>query len=303
MLVKGLIQVIALMTLAQVQAPAFADYGKILPLVSRTDHISSAEWGRDVLGLIDKNFAIFSLLDSTVSSAKLLFVTDDVRFQPAFDLKDFSLTLGPITACPSGKLPDHVGTDLHEYAHSIFTANLYKTFSLDREPTTKEGYSFAHAVLRDPEIELSKLVTIRDLSAPFDELFADTFAVLALENPQAISAPLSICGGESYQGYRDFSGRYPVEGWSHGYLKPQSLLTGANAHDILAPARPIIWNTYLELRAKGFANAKAIVIKRLYDASAKIIKNLTEAKTTYRQWFDTDKPALNRVLIEEFGRY
>jgi len=284
--------------LLSIHPPCFAD--QVFPLV--TDLSSDALSTPDIeisLRTIAGNLQIFSYMDARDSVARTVSITSMKDRLPRFNPNDAKLVLGPILGCPTGVTPDHLATDLHEYAHTIFTANLYKSFALLGEPTREERYNFSISLHLEAQLELEKRVSVRDLSLPFDETFADTFAVLSLEDPRAMANPLSQCLGFPIP--RDFTGDYATETWQGGSLKPESPFVGAKVHEILSPIMPQLWRAYLDLKdEKGKSVAKAIVLKSFYDASVRVIRDLSERKFTYKQWFEIDKPTLNGALIKAF---
>ncbi len=261
-----------------------------------------SEYSLQLIEQINKSISLFRFFEVQESGAKkIVFLPGPAGSAQIgqFDLKTMTLTVGPTmgNTCPTGYNGTSIAEDLHEMAHSVFTPNLYKKFGLTREPDPiVEGFSITHAVLVSEEKEMSKVVTIRDLSAPFEELFADFFAVLVVEDPFAMTSGLQKCSGKEQP--RSFVGNYNAETWDGGSLKPKSMFIAANVHDVLSPSRPKLWELYLNLTQKfDIQTSKRMALAAMFDSSIELIEVLSNRKITYAEWFRISKSDLNKELI------
>lgn len=272
-------------------------------------------------GLAAQKMRLLSHLAIQKSAAvevQLLPLIDSPGTDPGYLPEAKVLQLGPLAECQSTSPVDFTAVNLHEFAHSIFSPNFQRVFKITSEAPLAERYD-SKSARKDPRAELEKLATLRDLAAPFDEVFADAFAVLALNDPKALQTPLTECGTADV--LRDFSAGYPVRGWDEGSLKPislpissgnayeipgggstetQFLFIDAKVHNVLSPFRTVIWNEFQKLKSRKTADAESRIIAATFNASVKIIGQLQSEKLTFEKWFAISKEELNKRVIVEF---
>lgn len=292
----------ALGSIQNANADLSADLKALFPQIISSHNLSGTPEIEESLNHIRENQFLLEFLPIQTSSAnKLVFLPKSGYFAPYYEPKSRELVMGSPEACPSGNLPSFLPSNIHEYAHSIFTPNLYKAFGLTREPTLKEMYNVVRAVLKDRAAELKLRVPIRELSSPFDELFADLYTALVLDRPDAINIMTLECMGGSV--FRSFTTPYEVSDWDGGSLKPKSAIHSANYHEILSPVRPILWSTYNDLRSSNIPNPGAHVIQAFFLAMVDIVGELYDSEITYDSWFNISKESLNQKTIDRFKDY
>ncbi|HWU43069.1 MAG TPA: hypothetical protein VN132_06515 [Bdellovibrio sp.] len=263
---------------------------------------------------------LFEKMPIAKSSAERLVVLPSEKYEgsdPAFLLNEKTLLIGALSDCENVEESKFMALSLHEFAHSVFTPNFYYQFSLKAEEPIEERFNAKAITQPESEKELDKLATLRDLTAPFDEVFADTFAVIAMNDPSSVANELNQCGraGEN----RDFSKIYPAATWDEGRLRPfylvnisqhpweekspedQGILFDASPHDVLSPLRTQVWQTYSSLDKNiGSCRSGDLVMSTLFEASVQIVKQMRDKKMKYREWFGMSKPALNEQVIQRF---
>lgn len=271
----------------------------------------------DFTNLVNKNENLFNFLPITKSGLKNIIILPHAQFpgvDPGYMLEEKTLLVGPLVKCDQEDELDFSPIHLHEYAHTVFTENFYLSFHLKGEAILEERYSPTKKTLADKTAELNKPVTPRDLIEPFDEVFADLFAALALDNPSALHQVLVACGVQDVA--RDFASNYNLEGWNQGTLKPtllpyssnyyssvpnsgfgQNLFLDAKVHNVLSPFRSHIWKQYLAL--KGTPLIKNRMLKLTFQVAINVTRQLYDQKTTYGDWFQVSKEDLNRRAINE----
>ncbi len=270
--------------------------------------------------LVGEHLNLFSHLPNQQSSALkvvLLPSPTEPGGDPAFLLDTKVLLMGPLAQCQNSESVNFNSVNLHEFAHSVFAPNFYKALHLTGEVPPAERYDAANA-RNNPDFELTKRSAPRDLAAPFDEVFADAFAVLAMNDPKAVQIPLTACG--TYDVLRDFSAQYSPLGWDEGTLKPisfilssgnfydksgsqtqpQALFIDAKVHNILSPFRSVIWSELFCLRSKKIPDSEAVILAATFNASIKVIQQLYAKNLNFGQWFEISKEELNQNVIGEF---
>ncbi len=188
------------------------------------------------------------------------------------------------------------GPFIHEYAHALFEANATAALG--------EIYNFANDLRNDKlalrlqfdkkiEEKSKMLSSIYKVLLPFNELFADTTAVIYLQDPQAISAYLIACYGiDDPADARDFSIDYPINGWNHG-----SLDSSLEAHTVLNPARSYIGKILKENMDQN-PQFGALVLKAMLDTTFALVKDLyKEGQLTRGNWQAMTIESLNRIYI------
>lgn len=270
--------------------------------------------------LVDKHKNLFEFLPITRSGMNKITILPHLDYpnaDPGYLLETKNLLIGPLADCDQSVDIDFSAIYLHEYAHTVFTENFYLAFGLRGEDSIGKRYNPNQPTLSDKAGELAKVVTPRDLIQPFDEVFADVFAALALDNPSALQKTLISCGALDVA--RDFSTNYRPEGWTGGTLKPtllplfsnhysgspisttgQSLLIEAKVHNVLSPFRSHIWSHYLKSHHLPFIKSKIIMWS--YLVSIHVTQQLYNKKITYDEWFQISKEDLNLLAMREFDR-
>lgn len=200
------------------------------------------------------------------------------------------------TACPVGiRLPstEYLPVLLHEYGHTVFEINL-EHFLL-KEKTESEHYEDK---FDDGEKTFNYNVPIGivDLAAPYNEYFADVYAVMTLRNPTAMSDYFLACNGLEH--HRDFTWNYTVDP-----QHPVSDLTAifTDVHLTLDPSRTYIWKRYQQMG--GRAEARAQIINAVFMASQSAIADDYHGGALYKDWAHMDVEKMNADFIKRIERY
>jgi hypothetical protein len=172
------------------------------------------------LQVASDNLHLFDLMPIRRSTIREVVLLPDGRYpsyDPSYIYVGSVLLVGSLTQCEAEREQGFVAVNLHEYAHSIFAANVYRTFRIDAVSAYQGRYdpqaAFAEKGVRGGELD--KLVPIGELVSPFAEVFADAFTALALADPKAVATALRDCG---HANLRDFDEPYDASSWDGGGL-------------------------------------------------------------------------------------
>ena len=249
------------------------------------------------LQLIEKNKKMFSRFDVQESEAEKLSLSLDGTSitSNAYDHNTRTLSVG-YQQC-STKPMYSIAIFLHEFAHSIFRPNF--AAAMAEELFIGKNYQRDHdiAVLTSiSPIWQAMPVDVVSMMLPFNELFADTYAVLISDDPKIMSAFFHQCLDEV--NLRDFVTPYDIETWDVGPL------TGFfdRRHEALNPARYYIWKKY-DSELKSSPNGKARLLHAIFLSSVEIVRDLFAKKTTYEQWSKINQSLLNKKFISTIEKH
>lgn len=197
----------------------------------------------------------------------------------------------------------YLGPFIHEYGHAIFEANARAVYK-DKvnayvENALRRQYTLM--VLKNEDAEALRLpMPMSCMLLPFNELFADTMAVVMTGDPSTIAKFVAAClpKTKSYD-RREFSATYPLEGWDIGSVSCRLM---SDAHPVMNPSRTHIWQT-LKKNLKDDPDARAKVLHATLEASFQTIDRLSaEGPLTNGKWTSLPLETLNRIFIRNFDQ-
>ena len=135
------------------------------------------------------------------------------------------------------------------------------------------------------------------ISLPFSEAFADLFANIILNSPEAMSEYLLKRNGIENQ--RSFSIPYKIEGWDTGEMYG---VMGYH-HEALNPARYVLWQKFqVQMSKVGIKKAKEDIVKAMFDSCLEEIKKYRDQKISFYNWKTINQEDLNRELIQRLDQ-
>ena len=183
---------------------------------------------------------------------------------------------------------------IHEFGHGMFESSLVSALKEDYLNRPDNNNQRVRLIMKNDILAADNLPLPMDqLSFPVHELIADTISVFILNDPDAMSNYFHLCDGES--NVRSFTYNYKLEGWTVGALGGQL----DRRHEVFNPTRNYIWRKLTDLNPRS-ADAKAIILNALVDASVKYLKRLASLNVTYKTFRSIDQEQMNRDLIALF---
>jgi hypothetical protein len=200
------------------------------------------------------------------------------------------------TACKDGRrLPSlqYLPVMLHEYAHTLFEVNLEHFLLTEKNESAHYEEKFDDG---EKSVNYNVPIGIVDLAAPYNEFFADVFAVLTLDDPKAMSDFFLACN--ELKNHRDFSYDYILDPTK----KPIDLVSVfTDIHLPLDPARTFLWQRYIELGPRP--DAKRLIFNAVFMASVETVADLYHSKTLYKDWSKMDLVKMNKNFIARINAH
>lgn len=271
---------------------------KVLSNVSSVLGDAKGELFQNFIKELDRNQSTFEALDFPVSLAEKITLNFNANEynDNSWDLqsKNLIISVSDCNQSPMKDKIDYLPIALHEFGHSVFDANILNLLASEFSATSDNLKQQAILIINGKMDEASKIqVSTSITSLPFHELFADSVAVLILNNPKAISEQLTMCKGVPSS--RDFSQEFDSNTWNVGKLG------GAldRRHEVLNPVRSHIWKVFVD---KFHQDDKSVVIilKALINASVKVLKEINDNRLTTGEWEIVSQSELNLKLIQNF---
>lgn len=181
---------------------------------------------------------------------------------------------------------------LHEYAHTLFEVNIEHFLGQEKLESADNDKKFDDGE-KSPNWNVP--VGIIDLGAPYNELFADVYTVLLLDNPTAMSDFFEACN--DLANHRNFSWVYTIDP-----AKPTLDLTAmfTDTHTVLDPVRTFVWRKYM---MSDDVNIRERLVHAVFMASQEAIGDYYHRKTTYREWSKMDLVEMNSDLILRINQH
>lgn len=174
-------------------------------------------------------------------------------------------------------LKDSFVLSAHEVAHVVLTDFLHQRLSEEYIESNKLPFNSAQ-------------IKIEDMEFAYQELFADAFVVMGLQEPNAIEEAITRCLGDKSGLSRSFLDIPSSDQWPT-----------KESHGLFSPARVFIYKELYLKRFRADLKNRVTVLKILADAIASTLKNNFDSQMTISEWKLMAPQDLNRNLIKLLG--